>query len=288
MIEVRSVSAGYVGSDVVKDISFSVDGGELYILIGPNGAGKTTVFRIAAGILPPTGGDVLIDGISIWERVEVRAKIGYLPEGERVYPDLTVFKNLQLFARIYRRDERRIVEILREFELYEYRDKMAGTLSRGLRKRLALARAMLHDPEILILDEPFSNLDVNSVMAIREKIVRMLEQGKAILFSTHILDELYSFEGLKCRVAVLKDGRISIEDNMHVLMDVGEVLLKVSDPVRAAKILEDRGLNFSLKSEGLIISPKTISEAIKILVNYDVAVVGINYIGNPLEKYFKN
>lgn len=288
MIELIGVSAGYGEGDVIREISFSVVSGEIYILLGPNGAGKTTVFRVASGVLPPSKGEVLIDGISIWKNAGVKSKIGYLPEGERVYPDLSVSKNLEFFARIYGVEESRVDEVLREFGLYEYRRKMAGTLSRGLRKRLALARATLHDPEILILDEPFSNLDINSVIAMRDRIEQMLEREKAILFSTHILDELYNFENMRCRIAIIKGGRIQVEGDLQSLMGGREVLLRVVEPARAAEVLRNAGLSVSVKNEGVVVPSESIPKATRVLVSSNIEIFGVSHLTNSLEKFFKN
>ncbi len=292
MIDVRNVSAGYGMKDVISNINFRVNRGDIYVLLGPNGAGKTTIFRVVAGVLPPTKGRVLIDGVDIWEDNEAKYKIGYLPEGERVYPELTVSRNLEFFARIYGVGENGIREALKDFGLDGYKDRMAGILSRGLRKRLALARTMLHDPQVVILDEPFSNLDIESVMALRDRIFEMLERGKSILFSTHILDELHNFENLKCRIAIMKEGRILVEKDIQSLMSgVAEVLLKVSDPYKARDVLKGHGFSVSVQRSGLVVRVERtsdISDAIRILVEKNVAVFGTHYRSNPLEKFFKN
>lgn len=134
MLEVDNISAGYGNGDVVKDLSFITIEREIYVLLGANGAGKTTTFRAITGILPLSKGRVVVDGIDLWVDPEkAKRNIGYLPEGERVYPDLTVYKNLLFFARIYDVEEERINKLLKEFGLEKYRDTKAGYLSRGLR-----------------------------------------------------------------------------------------------------------------------------------------------------------
>ncbi|WP_202319780.1 heme ABC exporter ATP-binding protein CcmA [Archaeoglobus neptunius] len=288
MIDVKNVSAGYGDGEVIHNVNFRIGRGEIYILLGPNGSGKTTIFRVVAGILPPTKGRVMIDGVDIWEDERVKSRLGYLPEGERVYPDLTVLKNMEFFAKIYGIGEDRIREILENFGLSEYRNKMAGTLSRGLRKRLAIARTLLHDPEVVILDEPFSNLDIESVMALRDRIFEMLEEKKSILLSTHILDEIHNFE--EGRVAIVKGGRMLVEKDLQSLVGSTEMLLKVSNPDKAGEILKDHGFSVSVTKSALIVGTEkneNISDAIKVLIENGIAVLEARYKSNPLEKFFK-
>ncbi|WP_456394112.1 ABC transporter ATP-binding protein [Thermococcus sp.] len=294
MLEVENLSAGYGRGDVIRDLTFMAMKGELYLLLGTNGAGKTTTFRAITGILFPSRGRVIVEGIDLWREPEkAKMKIGYLPEGERVYPNLSVYRNLLLFARLYGVAEERIEEVLREFNLEGYRNKKAGELSRGLRKRLALARALLHEPEVLVLDEPFSNLDVPSVIGLRDKILESLDEGRVVLFSTHILSELQHFEGIKCRVGIIKDGRLILEEKFENLMSLlrsVEVVITVTNQGLALQILKEEGYPVKAEGRNVVVSVSNyVVEVPKI-----TRVLSENYIGVlqvrpkevPLERLF--
>ncbi|RLI72651.1 ABC transporter ATP-binding protein [Candidatus Heimdallarchaeota archaeon] len=295
MLEVENISAGYGNKDVLRDLSFVVGKNEIYILLGVNGAGKTTTFRVISGILPPSKGKVLVDGINLWTEPEkAKRKIGYLPEGERIYPDLSVYKNMLFFAKVYKVDKKRINELLRDFGLEKYRSAKAGNLSRGLRKRLALARALLHDPEILVLDEPFSNLDVPGVLSLREKIWEMLRRGKVVLFSTHILTELQHFEGVKCKVGVINDGELVLEEKLDSLLSWIsniEVTIATSEPYLTIKLLKNLGYEVSTDGGSSVVVRVSncsieIPKIIKRLVAEDIKVYQVKPKDMPLEKIF--
>ncbi len=294
MLEVDNISTGYGNGDVVKDLSFIAIKKEIYVLLGANGAGKTTTFRVITGILPPSKGRVVVDGIDLWvEPEKAKRKIGYLPEGERVYPDLSVYKNLLFFAKIYDVKEERINELLKEFGLKKYRNVKAGHLSRGLRKRLALARALLHDPDILVLDEPFSNLDIPTVLSLRDKIFEMLKEGKIILFSTHILSELQNFEGVKCRVGIMKEGRLVLEERLENLLNRIrniDVVLKVDKKQQAKELLEKFGYSVNLESTGVTVRVSNYNDEIpaimKILLTQEINIYEVKTKEAPIEKIF--
>ncbi|GAB6136255.1 ABC transporter ATP-binding protein [Thermococcus prieurii] len=296
MLEVENLSAGYGEGDVIRDLTFTATKGELYLLLGANGAGKTTTFRVITGILPPSRGRVVVEGIDLWREPEkAKVKIGYLPEGERVYPNLSVYRNLLLFARLYGIAEERIEEVLREFNLREYKDRKAGELSRGLRKRLALARALLHEPEVLVLDEPFSNLDVPSVVSLRDKIFESLDGGRVVLFSTHILSELQHFEGVRCRVGIIRDGKLVLEEKLENLMSLlrsVEVVLIVSDSQRALGVLKDRGYDARAEGRNIVVRVSNytseVPEITRTLAENGVGILQVKPKEVPLEKLFMN
>ncbi|WP_461864189.1 ABC transporter ATP-binding protein [Thermococcus sp.] len=294
MLEVINVSAGYGRGDVIHDISFTAVRGEIYLLLGTNGAGKTTTFRVVTGILPLSSGRVVIEGVDLWKKPEkAKMMVGYLPEGERVYPNLSVYKNLLFFSRIYGVPEGQINELLKEFGLYEHRDKKAGELSRGLRKRLALARALLHDPEVLVLDEPFSNLDVPSVMELRERIIEMLKEEKIVLFSTHILSELQHFEGVNCRVGIIRDGKLILEEKLENLISLlrsVEVVLTVTNKALALRVLKEKGYNTRAEGRNIVVSVSSyaseVPEITSILAENGVGLLQVRPKEVPLEKLF--
>ncbi|NPB04042.1 MAG: ABC transporter ATP-binding protein [Thermotogae bacterium] len=294
MLEVENLSAGYGRGDVIRDLTFTATKGELYLLLGANGAGKTTTFRVITGILPPSRGRVIVEGIDLWREPEkAKMKIGYLPEGERVYPNLSVYRNLLLFARLYGVAEERIKEVLSEFNLKEYKDRKAEELSRGLRKRLALARALLHEPEVLVLDEPFSNLDVPSVISLRDKILESLDEGRVVLFSTHILSELQHFEGVRCRVGIIRDGKLVLEEKLENLMSLlssVEVVLVVNNLQRALQVLKESGYDARVEGRNIVVSVSNytseVPEITRALAENGVGILQVKPKKVPLEKLF--
>ncbi|WP_087035739.1 ABC transporter ATP-binding protein [Thermococcus litoralis] len=294
MLEVENISAGYGNGDVIENLSFIAIKKEIYVLLGANGAGKTTTFRAITGILPLSSGRVVVDGIDLWVEPEnAKRKMGYLPEGERVYPDLTVYKNLRFFAKIYDVEEERINELLKEFRLEKYKNTKAGYLSRGFRKRLALARALLHNPDILVLDEPFSNLDIPTALSLRDKIFEMLKEGKIILFSTHILSELQNFEGVKCRVAIMKEGKLVLEERLENLLSKVssiEVVFKVDKKRRAKELLEKFRYNVNVENTGISVMVSRYNDEVpaimKILLTQGINVYEVKPKETPIEKIF--
>ena len=179
----------------VDDISFSIRSGEIYGFVGPNGAGKTTTMRILATLDEPTAGDALLDGVSVVQQPErARRAIGYMPDHLPAHRDVTVDDYLDFFARAYElkgAERRRTVASIQEFtNLTGIRDRLIHALSKGMKQRLSLARALVHDPGILILDEPAAGLDPRARIELRELLLALAGQGKAVLISSHILTEL--------------------------------------------------------------------------------------------------
>ncbi len=179
----------------VDDISFQVASGEIYGFVGPNGAGKTTTMRILATLDEPTAGDALLDGVSVVQQPErARRAIGFMPDHLPAHRDVTVDDYLDFFARAYGlkgADRRRTVASIEEFtNLTGIRDRLLHALSKGMKQRLSLARALVHDPGILILDEPAAGLDPRARIELRELLLALAGQGKAVLISSHILTEL--------------------------------------------------------------------------------------------------
>jgi ABC-2 type transport system ATP-binding protein len=209
-VDVVNLRKRFGPTEAVDDVSFSFSGGEVVGFVGPNGAGKTTTMRILATLEEPTGGDALLDGISLVQEPErARRAIGFVPDALPVQHDITVHEYLDFFARAYRISSarrRRVVESIEEFtNLRGIRDKGLRVLSKGMNQRVCLARALLHDPEVLILDEPAAGLDPRARIELRELIKVLSSQGKAILMSSHILTELAEI----CTAAVIIErGRV--------------------------------------------------------------------------------
>ena len=196
----------------VRDVSLSVNPGEIVTLLGPNGAGKTTTMRMLAGLILPTSGSVSIDGVTLSERSAARARgsVGLLTEAPGLWERLTVRLNLLTHARLQGVADpaAAVAEALEHVELSDRIDEIAGKLSKGLKQRVAIARALLHKPRVLLLDEPTSGLDPASARHIRDLIIGLRSEGRAVLVSTHHLGEA---EELADRIAVLKTSLLAFD-----------------------------------------------------------------------------
>ena len=196
----------------VRDVSLSVNAGEIVTLLGPNGAGKTTTMRMLAGLILPTAGRISIDGVEVSEATAARARgnVGLLTEAPGLWERLTVRVNLLTYARLQSvSDAAASVEAsLRQVDLLDRANEIAGKLSKGLKQRVAIARALVHQPRVLLLDEPTSGLDPASARHIRDLILGFRSEGRAILVSTHNLAEA---EELSDRIAVLKTDLLAVD-----------------------------------------------------------------------------
>ena len=218
MIKVEGLTKRYGDLTAIEDISFQVEKGEIVGFLGPNGAGKTTTMRIITGFLPSTDGTVTVSGYDIFEKpMEVKKRIGYLPEHPPVYGDMTVDGYLKFVAKIKgvaraaRADA--IDRVITRCGLKEARNKIIGKLSKGYKQRVGLAQAMIHDPEVLILDEPTIGLDPKQIIEIRE-LIKALAGEQTIILSTHILPEVTMI----CqRCLIIDQGRIVADDSLEAL-----------------------------------------------------------------------
>lgn len=211
MIEVAGLTKRYNDITVVDDVSFAVARGEVLGFLGPNGAGKTTTMRMLTGYLPPSNGSVKIAGFDMQtESLQARRHIGYLPEGVPLYPEMTVASYLDHMARL-RKMTQRADAVDRAMDLVHITDRAndrIGKLSKGQRQRVGLAQALLHDPDVLILDEPTVGLDPRQIIEVRE-LIRQLGATRTVILSTHILPEA----SMLCnRVVIIKKGRVVAED----------------------------------------------------------------------------
>ena len=210
MIEVKQLTKHYGNHVAVNHISFKAKQGEIVGLLGPNGAGKTTTMRMITGYMPPTSGTIQVAGYDVMKNSqEVRRRVGYLPERVPIYPDMTLKGYVSFWAKLYnvKQHKQKVDEVLDRFGLYDRRDKLVRSLSKGLRQRLGLAQALVHDPEVIVLDEPTIGIDPKQVIEVRE-IVRSLQEDHTVLFSSHILSEV---EQVCDRVIILHHGNIVAE-----------------------------------------------------------------------------
>lgn len=220
MIETRDIRVDYGDVTAVADVTLSVAAGQVYGLIGPNGAGKTSLITVLATLREPTYGEARIVGLDLREDVAaVRRAIGYMPDLAPVYKDLKCWEFLDLFARAYfldRRDRhRRIDECIELVRLQGKRDALAGNLSRGMTQRLVLAKTLLHDPQVLLLDEPASGLDPLARVDLRNLLRELGRRGKAIIISSHILNELSEF----CTsIGIMEKGRLVLDGSIETIL----------------------------------------------------------------------
>jgi len=240
MIAVENLSKRYAGGEVVKGISFSVAKGEVVGFLGPNGAGKSTTMRMITGYLPATDGKIEVAGAHLpEENLRVRQRIGYMPENVPLYPEMRVGEFLEYRGRLKRvgRGEiaRRLDLVLDQCGLAEVRHKIIGTLSKGYRQRVGLADALIHNPPLLILDEPTAGLDPHQIRSFRE-LIKELGQDRTIVLSTHILSEVEMVCG---RAIIINRGRIEASDtlaNLEKRVQAGALQIEVkADP---ATVLE--------------------------------------------------
>jgi ABC-2 type transport system ATP-binding protein len=264
MIEVKQLTKRYGHFTALDGISFSAGEGEILGFLGPNGAGKTTTLRILTGFMPPTAGTVRVAGFDVVENsMAVRQQVGYLPETVPLYRDMTVFGYLDFLARLRRIDHRRqrIQDVLERVGMAERARSLVRNLSKGMRQRVGLAQAILHDPKVLILDEPTIGLDPHQVQDVRA-LIRELGQTRTVMFSTHILSEA---EQICDRIVIIDRGQIVAEGSPQHLQDRlhhgGRLYVRVgrrspSEDVRRLIQAVPDVEHVSLHTEGYIISAR--------------------------------
>src|SRR5262245_47694615 len=226
-IRVRHLWHRFGNLDVLQDVTFDVGPGEIFGFIGPNGAGKTTTIRVMATLLEPMAGRVEIDGLDVTiDPDEVRRRIGYMPDHAGVYDRITVREYLEFFADAFKVPSLGVVDAVLELtDLVKIQDKIVATMSKGMKQRLQLGRILLHDPKVLILDEPASDLDPRARIEIRDLLLELRELGKTIFLSSHILTEL---SDVCTSIGILERGRLVVAG------PIGEIASRL-EAMRAAQ-----------------------------------------------------
>lgn len=213
MITIKNLVKNFNGFRALKGINLEIPSGTIYGFLGPNGAGKTTTIRIIMDIYKPDDGDVLIDGLPPGDKVQ--HKIGYLPEERGLYRKMKVFDQLLFFAELKKvkptEAKKKILDYLEKFELAPWKDKKVETLSKGMQQKVQFIGCILHNPDILILDEPFTGLDPLNQLILKEEISNMQKEGKTIIFSTHILLQA---EQIIEKLMLINKGEIVLEGNL--------------------------------------------------------------------------
>jgi ABC-2 type transport system ATP-binding protein len=238
-IKVSSLSKIYDTQKAVDNISFELKKGEIVGFLGPNGAGKSTTMKMITGYLPPTMGKVEVCGFDVLEkRMEVSRRLGYLPEANPLYYEMYVREYLEFSAGIHRAPKSRIEEMIGLTGLGKEAHKKISALSKGYKQRVGLAQAMLHNPEVLILDEPTTGLDPNQILEIRD-LIKTIGQEKTVLLSTHIMQEV---QAMCTRVIIINNGKIVADDSIDHLKEVNTrkdmLVVTFNDPLQEKLLSE--------------------------------------------------
>tara|TARA_B100000795_G_scaffold238500_1_gene199673 strand:+ start:3287 stop:4180 length:894 start_codon:yes stop_codon:yes gene_type:complete len=231
-IKVISVSKIYKTQKALNAVSFSADKGQIIGFLGPNGAGKSTMMKILTGFMKPNSGEVFVDDIDVLlNPLEAQKIIGYLPEHNPLYTDMYVREYLQFQAAIFKVDKSQIENCIEKVGLIAEAHKKIHQLSKGYQQRVGLAAAILHNPKVLILDEPTTGLDPNQLVEIRE-LIKELGKEKTVLFSTHIMQEV---EAVCDRVIIIKEGEILVDKKLTELKENNQQIIEVTFDYKIAE-----------------------------------------------------
>jgi ABC-2 type transport system ATP-binding protein len=245
MIEVSNLTKRYAGRTAVADISFSVARGEIVGLLGPNGAGKSTTMRILSSFMPATSGTVRVAGFDVFfDSVEVRRRIGFMPENNPLYPEMRVREYLKFRARLkglgWKKSRERVATVMEQCGLTDVSRRIIGQLSKGYKQRVGLADALVHEPDLIILDEPTIGLDPNQIRSVRQ-LIKSLAEKHTVLISTHILTEVEMMCG---RVFIMVGGKIlaaDTQENLQQRMAGGsQVIAEIAAPADELRELLSR------------------------------------------------
>lgn len=225
MLELRNVNKSYSGIPAVQGVSFIARPGEITGYLGPNGSGKSTTMKIITGLIEPGSGEVLFNGKPIHDDLmDYRQCMGYVPEEPHLYTHLSGLEYLIMVAQLRNMDRatasRRIHELLRLFGLHGDRDVSISSYSKGMRQKILLSAALLHNPDLILLDEPFSGLDVGTSLILRSLIEELARRGKVVLFSSH---ELETVERLCSHIVILHRGKVVVDDSIEHLRALMEL-----------------------------------------------------------------
>lgn len=250
MIEILQLTRKFGDKIAVDNISMKVNDGEIFGLLGPNGAGKTTTLRILAGLISPTSGGAVVDGFSVNNKEslnEIRKRLGLLPEVPGLYETLSAYRNIDFYGELYdvpkEEREKRIEELLKGLEIWEERSKPVATFSKGMKQKIAIARALIHEPRVLLLDEPMSGLDPSARKTVKDFIRNLKKKGRTIFLNTHNLDDA---QQLCDRVAVINTRLIAVDSPENLGKGLWKPKLaitmrRIEDVNKAVSLLSEYG-----------------------------------------------
>src|SRR6266851_4268511 len=302
MINIQHIYKRYRSVHALEDLSLEIPQGAIYGLIGPNGAGKTTLLRILGALIPPTTGQVWFGNEEVTQSpTMIQRKVGYMPDFFGVYPDLTSEEYLEFYAGIHGISRRKypnvVADLLELVDLTSKRDALVETLSRGMKQRLCLARALVHDPEVLLLDEPASGLDPRARVELRELLRTLQGMGKTIIISSHILLELAE---MCSDIAIMQEGRLIVAGNVEqvsrrlgggrqleirVLERVPETVQLLKDMPSISNVLSENGNLLQAEFAG---DDRALHDVLAQLIGHEIPVVSFapRGSGGRLEEVF--
>jgi ABC-2 type transport system ATP-binding protein len=221
-LEVRNLTKRYRGLDVVNHVNFTISAGEVTGYLGPNGSGKSTTVKMLTGLVEPTSGEILFNGIDVRrDLIGFKRRLGYVPEEAHVYPSLTGLEYLQLMGRLRGLPERivneKATDLLNLFSLHIRRHSPLASYSKGMRQRVLISGAIMHDPDVLVFDEPLSGLDISSVLLFKHLVAELAQRGKIILYISHVLEVV---EKVCAKVIIIYKGKIMAENGVGELRDL--------------------------------------------------------------------
>ena len=305
MIELKNITKYYGNFPAVTDISFKIERGEIVGLLGPNGAGKSTTMKMITGYMPPTSGELTIDNYDIvQESIEARKKIGYLPETVPLYTDMTVYSYIEFMGKLRginsKNIKSKVENVIDICKLGDYRYSLISKLSKGYRQRVGIAQSIIHEPEVLILDEPTIGIDPNQVVETRQ-LIKNLSGEHTLVLSSHILPEVSTI----CeRVLIINEGEIAASDTIENLSSIVSGTSKIEidiigspqavkneiekiDGVNSVDLWVNKSSNeyttFSIESD---ISKDIRSEISKTIIHNDWDLLRLDSIGMSLEDIF--
>lgn len=287
LVQIKNLSKTIGKKKIIKNLNLDLYKGQITGFLGPNGAGKTTTIRMMVGLMKPTEGDVLIDGQSVKHNFEESIeKVGVIVENPEMYKYMSGYKNLLHFSRMHKKiSKKRIDEVVEQVGMKNRINEKVGSYSLGMRQRLGLAQALLHNPKFLILDEPTNGLDPAGIREFRlylQKIAR--ENGVAVFVSSHLLSEI---ELLCDRIAIIQNGELIDIKNVKELQQ-SKFHFKVEPLAAAEEVLTGIGFPVSLFEEGLLVETgaEHIPGAIKLLVNANISIFSVQPFKATLEDQF--
>ncbi|MFJ8514088.1 ABC transporter ATP-binding protein [Lysinibacillus xylanilyticus] len=290
IVQTENLSKSFGKEQAVSNINLKIRKGEIYGFLGPNGAGKTTTIRMLLGLMKPSSGKIKIFQKDLTkERINILAKVGSLVENPSYYPHLTAYENLEALRRILGVPKSRIDEVLEIVRLKDAADKKVKGFSLGMKQRLGIAASLLHNPELLILDEPTNGLDPSGIIEIRNLIKRLPEEyGMTIIISSHLLSEI---DQMATQVGIVTKGKMIFQDSIEAMRRFAQpkVVIKVSDSEKGWRSLVANGIKAEHKDDLILFdecSDEKVAHIVQILVQEGISVYRVEEEKRSLEEIF--
>ena len=297
MIHTKNLTKEYDGFRAVDNLNLKVEKGQIYGFLGPNGAGKTTTILMLLGILKPTEGEIYIMREPLSKSpLDIKRRIGVVSEKQYLYKDMTAWEYLNFFADLYgvKNKEKRIDELLSAVNLIDVKDRKLGAFSRGMQQKLGFTRALLHDPDLLLLDEPVSGLDPTGIKQIRDLIEEENKKGRTVFISSHLLSEV---EKLCSKVAIINKGKLLAEDSMDNLrrkltdfvqieVELTEVSKDILDTLRSFDFIKEIHQEKNVLTLKVTTDKDHRADISKAIAQKGGVVLGIKTLGISLEEAF--